>query len=573
MAKIQLRNYQLEAVQAVRQEFEGGINKQLIVLPTGAGKTIIMAAIAQSFNQKTLILAHRDELIEQAQVQIRLCWPEADIGICKSGRMETNHLIVLGSVQSCFRSKYLNQLKKENFTILMIDESHHAPSNSYQKIINELSFADSTDKLLLGVTATPQRADKKQLGDTFEKVVFSRSIGTMIKSGHLSPVVGRKILTAFSLDGVTSRYGDFAVGQLDTAVNTAARNQFIVSKYLEYAKDRKAIAFCASVQHCKDLADAFKRKGVKAAAIWGTINPKQRKKILRDLKKGTIQVVTSCSLLTEGFDEPSINAIVMCRPTRSTSLYTQMCGRGLRPFKGKENCLVLDFSDKANNLDSIMTLSKSIPEAQQLVDHITRNEAPKIAQISVVKEVDKEFDILGQSRFIWIEIGDEERSLMDDDGNEIVIFPNKEGNYNAVLYSLNGSVTPINKQPLHKDACSSIAEDYARSHLKIQFAETNAGYLQERWPTEKQVQYVKRVHAYKLSMTRSEAALVIRKHKSLNNKRNRKTPEPITSHQKFFLEKIGIETEGLTKLKAMSLISIIKGRSHTETEIRNGTAN
>jgi len=199
MSFVQLREYQEEALQEIVKALSEGINKQLIVLPTGSGKTILMAALAKYFNKRTLILAHREELIQQAFDKFKLYWPEADIGICKAERAETNHQIVIGSVQSCCKPKRLAHLKDSEFNIFLIDEAHHATAESYQKIIKELGFHSDKTKLLLGVTATPNRSDKDSLGETFEKITYSRSIATMIKAGYLSPAIGRKILTNFSL--------------------------------------------------------------------------------------------------------------------------------------------------------------------------------------------------------------------------------------------------------------------------------------------------------------------------------------------------------------------------------------
>ena len=242
MALINLRDYQLEALKAVCDSFKKGISKQLIVLPTGAGKTIIMASIARRFNTKVLLLAHREELIKQANKNFELYWPDADIGICKAEKNEFDHQIVIGSIQSCFQPKRLEQLKEQNFSILMIDEAHHVVSKSYQTIINTLGFNDSS-KLFIGVTATPHRADKKQLGNTFDKIVFSRTIGSLIREGYLPPVVGRRILTNCSLKDVKSDSGDFIKKQLAHAVNVSERNEFIVSKFKKHAAGRKAIAF------------------------------------------------------------------------------------------------------------------------------------------------------------------------------------------------------------------------------------------------------------------------------------------------------------------------------------------
>jgi ATP-dependent helicase IRC3 len=221
---IALRDYQLECLETVLNESKAGIRRQLLSLPTGSGKTVCMAAIAKTINKKTLILAHREELITQAVDKFQMFWPEVSIGICMAGRDEIDNQIVVGSVQSCSRPKHLEKLMEQGFDLMMIDEAHHSSADSYQNVINNLGFGNGSKKLLVGVTATPQRADSQGLGTTFDKITFSRSIGTMIKAGYLSPVVGRKILTSFIFQKIATSGGDFVISDLAEAMNTPERN-------------------------------------------------------------------------------------------------------------------------------------------------------------------------------------------------------------------------------------------------------------------------------------------------------------------------------------------------------------
>ena len=562
MAIIQLKDYQQEAVLAVQQEFEAGTTNQLVELPTGSGKTFLMAAIAKHYNKRTMIIAHRDELISQAHSKFKRYWPKVDIGICKAERNELDHQIVIGSIQSCSTPKRLKQLQEKGFDILMIDEAHHAASHSYQLLIDALGFGEGSNKLLLGVTATPTRSDKKQLGDTFSKITFSRSIGTLIAAGYLSPVVGRKILTSFVLKKMRTHMGDFAIGLLAEAVNIEERNKFIVSKYQEYASNRKAVAFCVDVQHCHDLKKVFNDAGIPTAAVWGDMNPKLRKKVLKQLKRGALKVVTSCGVLTEGFDEPSIEAILMCRPTKSQGLYTQCVGRGLRNHEGKINCLVLDFTDKGHNLLSVVTLNKTMPEAEyheevtpkKLVERAEKNNS-----VGLQEDVDQEFDIVGSSKFMWLEF-DYELSLSDEDSNEIVI--RAEGNgYVACVYDNQGNVTNIITQPIPLYYCKGICEDYARKMLKIKYANLNdewAKNSQKMPPTDGQKKYLNQNGIQTWNMNKMDACIAIRRIITLKNRQRRKLlHEPITEKQKSFLEKYGINTEGMNKLSASNQISTI----------------
>ncbi len=512
MARLKLRDYQQEALKAVQDTFEKGVSKQLIVLPTGSGKTIIMAAIARHYDTRVLLLAHREELIKQAKEKFELYWPTADIGICKAKKNEINQQIVIGSVQSCFQPKRLEQLKQQNFSILMIDEAHHAESKSYQKIINALGFKDSS-KLLIGVTATPDRADKKQLGNTFDKIVFSRSIGSLIRDGYLPPVIGRRILTTCSLKGVKSKYGDFISKQLSHAVNTAERNQFVVTKYKEHALNRKAVTFCVDVKHAKDLATAFSKQGIKAEPVWGLMPKEQRERVLRDLHTGALEVVTSCELLTEGFDEETISAIIMARPTKSKPLYIQMVGRGLRKSPGKENCLVLDFTDTGNNLKNVITLKKAIPEAQ-LIEEPSRsqpeNKTARNLNGVTRKNIDQVFDILGSIKFLWVENGSDEWSLTDDDGNEILVYPVGNG-FMATLVYKNESYRTLVSRPLPLNYCIGSCEDFAQQNLNVKFADAHAPWMhRDEPPTKGQLRLLEFKGLGEKANTRAQAAMMIR---------------------------------------------------------------
>lgn len=562
MSLVKLREYQKEALEEIHQEYLIGINSQLIVLPTGSGKTILMAAISKHFNKKILLLAHREELIQQAFDKFKLYWPEADIGICKAEREDAKNQIIIGSVQSCSRSKRLGLLKESGFDILMIDEAHHASADSYQRIINELGFRQDKTKLLIGVTATPNRADKQALGDTFEKITYSRSISTMIKAGYLSPAIGRKILTNFTLKNIRSQNGDFSIEDLAEAVNTSERNAFIAEKYQSYAADRKGVAFCVDVKHCQELAAAFEKVGIKAKAIWGEMPGEERKKVLEALTSGKIQVAMSCGVLTEGFDEPSIDCIVMARPTKSQSLYIQCVGRGLRLWPGKQNCLVLDFTDRSHNLDSVMSLSRTVPDALEILEKqntFDQEEVDKAPKIEVWEECDREFDVLGHARFIWTCLGDNEWSLQDDERREIVMKP-QEGGYVAELYHVDDPAKQIVRSPLPLEYCSGVCEDYARRHLKIAFADMHAPWMNaQAQPTQSQRELLQKHKAYKEGMSKAEASIEIKRIIALKNKQRRQmSQEPITAKQKFALMKTGLDTSKMSKMQAMQEIAKIK---------------
>ncbi|MFH1254647.1 MAG: DEAD/DEAH box helicase [bacterium] len=526
-SKITLRDYQREALNSVISEYKNGINRQLIVIPTAGGKTLVMAAIAKHFKKRVLILAHLEELIQQAEDKFRLFWPEVDIGIYKAERKELDHQIIIATVQTCSRPGNLKQLKKNDFDILMIDETHHAPAKSYQRIIKDLGFLDNPEKLLIGVTATPMRSDKKELGQIFSKLVYSITIGELIKAGYLSDVVGRRVLTSFNLSNVPSDKGDFVARELATVVNTKDRNKFIVNKFKEYAANRKAIAFCVNVKHCHDLAEGFNSQGIKAEAVWGEMDKEQRKKVLSDFAEGKIQVVTSCGVLAEGFDEPSITAIAMARPTKSKGLYTQMVGRGLRIYPEKENCLVLDFTDRYHNMRSIVSLNQVIPEAKIIGDKEDQSSGQqnkkRISRIKTLKDVDHEFDVRGiATDFFWADIGDDEISLVDDFGVEIVIKPHEKG-FVVTTYDINVEIYAfLTQTPLFN--CIKLCEKYAHENLSMNFTDLNGSWTQSalnKPPSQKQTNILKMHNADKNITNMLEASHKIQTIFAIERKKSR----------------------------------------------------
>lgn len=568
MSNIQLRDYQLEALEAVNREYKSKVRKQLIVLPTGTGKTIIFSAIAKDWNVRTLILAHRDELINQAVDKLKLFWADADVGVVKADRAEYDHQVVVGSVQSCMHKKRLARLKEQNFQLLIVDEAHHAAANSYQKIIKKLGFLRNSGKqLLLGFTATPDRCDKLGLGDTFQKIVFMRSISTMIDQGYLSKILGRRCLTSISLDKVRTTHGDFQIGDLAAAVNVQERNAYVVDKFLEYAKDRKAVAFCTDVQHCHDLAAAFNARGIPAKAVWGAMPIDDRRQTLTELKDGTIKVCTSCGVLTEGWDESSINCVLMARPTKSRGLYVQCIGRGLRLAVDKTDCLVIDYADEGHDLNSIMSLRKTMPELAIMRERHEQHITDKMdIPTSVPQEevYDGSFDILGKSAFLWIDIGDGEFSLMDDDHAEIILTPVDGDRYMAYLWKDKVRENILDK-PLPLDYARGVSEDYARQHLKIKYCESHTWLYGSsyRQPTEGQIKLLARYNISADGMSKAQAATKIREQLALHSKYLRQHGyDPITENQKFYLKSKGVKTDGLTKLEAMKMISLLKKGIH-----------
>lgn len=339
---ITLRPYQDECVERVlavyRQQPQGG--KALIVLPTGGGKTIVFTEIARQLGLTTLIIAHRQELLQQAADKFRMVDPTAVIGQVGAGRHEYGAPITVASVQTISRPEHLKALRRFGYDLVIIDECHHSTADGYQAVLDVLS-----DAFVLGVTATPDRLDKQRIESIFGEPIFSASIIDMVEQGYLCDLRAIAVKTTTSLDGVHTQAGDFKVDELEEAVDTPERNQRIVNAYLEHCQGRQTLCFTVTINHAAHLADRFSRAGIRAAFISGETPLEERKRLLHDYERGSLDVLCNCGVLTEGYDAPQTSCVILARPTKSRSLFVQCIGRGTRLAPGKRDCIILDITD------------------------------------------------------------------------------------------------------------------------------------------------------------------------------------------------------------------------------------
>jgi ATP-dependent helicase IRC3 len=360
-SSFQLRDYQRECLAAIFKRYQAGIRRQLTCLPTGSGKTVIFAEFPRYFKMKNqmLVLAHRAELLDQARDKIRRANPELRVEVEQANRSaDPDCDVVVASVPTLGRkgSKRLKRLDPDRFFLIVVDEAHHATAETYKRVLDYFGvFAENTRKLLVGFTATPKRGDGEGLDAVFQEIVYSSPLPEMIKAGYLSPVAGYRVETDIDLSRVNTRMGDFVVAQLSQAVNVVERNDLIVKVFRERLEGRQTLCFCVDVAHAHSLAAAFNNEGIRAAGVSGDMDRSERAKALEDFHAGRIQVLANCMVLTEGYDEPAVEGIILARPTKSTLLYTQMIGRGTRLHPGKENVTIVDIVD-ATREHSLTTL-------------------------------------------------------------------------------------------------------------------------------------------------------------------------------------------------------------------------
>lgn len=335
--KMELRPYQQEAKEAVFDEWEK-VSKTLVVLPTGCGKTIVFAKIAEECvrrGKRVLILAHRGELLEQASDKIaKATGLRCAVEKAEESCLGSWYRITVGSVQSMQREKRLARFSESYFETIIIDEAHHCISDGYQKVLQHFP-----DAKVLGVTATPDRGDMQNLGQYFETLAYEYTLPKAIKEGYLSPIKALTIPLKLDLSGVSVQAGDFKSGEIATALDPYLYQ--IADEMEKYCKERKTVVFLPLVKTSQKFRDILSEKGFQAAEVNG--ESKDRTEILEAFDKGKYNVLCNSMLLTEGWDCPSVDCVVVLRPTKVRSLYSQMVGRGTRLYPGKDHLLLLDF--------------------------------------------------------------------------------------------------------------------------------------------------------------------------------------------------------------------------------------
>ena len=336
--ELELRPYQETARQKVQEEWEEGKKRTLLVLPTGTGKTIVFSKIIEDRvkkGERVLVIAHRGELLEQASDKL---YKSTGLKTATEKAEQTSlgsfYRVVVGSVQTLQREKRLNQFPPEYFDTIVIDEAHHAISDGYQRVLEHFESAN-----VLGVTATPDRGDMRNLGSYFESLAYEYSLPEAIKSGYLSPIKALTIPLKLDLSNVKQQAGDFSTKDLGTALDPYLEQ--IAEEMKKQCFNRKTVVFLPLVKTSQKFRDILNQHGFKAAEVNG--ESADRDQILKDYEEGKYNVLCNSMLLTEGWDCPSVDCVIVLRPTKVRALYSQMVGRGTRLAPGKKELLLLDF--------------------------------------------------------------------------------------------------------------------------------------------------------------------------------------------------------------------------------------
>lgn len=406
------RPYQVDAIKALTAGWTGLNNRLAVVLPTGAGKTVVFAnLISEMLDQlggrRALVIAHREELIKQAADKIRAVRPDLRIGVVKAERDDHQDVdVIVASIQTLAVERRRNAIG--DIGMVIVDECHHAAARTYMEVLRHFGAWDGVP--VAGFTATMTRTDGG-LAEVWQEVVFTLDILEMIEDGYLCDVRGKRItVPGLDLDSVKTRNGDLQEGQLGQALDDSGAAEVVAEAYRLHAGDRPGVVFTPTVETAQSMAEAFTAAGIPAAAVWGDMPKDDRATVLGQYKAGTVRVLTNCMVLTEGFDAPWTSCVVIARPTKSAGLYCQMVGRALRlsPETGKTDALVLDVmgASTRHKLASIVDLTgREVvmgDEEQTLREAVreTEEKAKRVIDFSRVQV--EEIDLFHGSSVRWL---------------------------------------------------------------------------------------------------------------------------------------------------------------------------
>jgi superfamily II DNA or RNA helicase len=459
-----LRPYQESALKAIRSTHGSGIRRQAVVMATGTGKTRVFAQLPKERPGQTLVIAHRDELLSQAINTLRNENPDKSVTKEKAEHVgDPTSDIVVASVASLTPRRML-KYNWENFQTFIIDECHHSTSESYMRVMEAAGMLQYPgSRMLLGVTATPNRSDGEALASLYQKLSYTYTIRDAIEDGWLVDIRGYRVRTDTSLDGVKVTAGDFNQKALADTVNTYSRNTQAYNAWVEKAKGLQTIGFCVDIKHAQDMAELFRVKGIKADAIWG--DDPDRKTKLDKFRDGKITVLFNCGILTEGFDMWQVMCVLNCAPTKSPVKYAQCIGRATRlqeldyqynlndyraehmehaldSLDIKEFAIVIDMVDNSTrnslvllptlmglpaNMDlhgeSLVGAARKIEEAQKEYPHLDLSAMPDVSKLkSFIEEVNL-FEPVFRPE---VESGSEMSWHTSATGGYVLLLPDKE---------------------------------------------------------------------------------------------------------------------------------------------------
>lgn len=545
MTALTLREYQADTLERVATAEQRGVTRQLVVAATGLGKTVMFSELARQRGGRTLVLAHRDELIGQAvakfvevnpslgltpsAVQALTALGRTDlvmraplgravpmVGIVKAGANDVRADVVMASVQTLAREKRLAQLQEpwagssllgraEPFGLVVTDEAHHATASSYVGVYDALGIVPGEGPLHVGFTATPDRGDGKGLSTVFDEVVASHDMLWGIRAGYLSDLRGLLVeVEQFNEKELKTRRGDYDQGQAGRILEEAGAHDLIVKAWLEHAEDRaKTLVFTPTVAFAEAVADSFRAAGVEAGWVSGATPLEERQELLQAFHRGDLRVLANCAVLTEGYDEPGVDCVAIARPTKSRALYTQMVGRGTRRHPAKADCLVLDIVGATGEhslvtIPSLFGVEKRHRERQgeaTITELVAEHEAAEVAAGRLRAEEVALFQAIRAEGVAWVPVhqtGELQRFVrpLPDSQPTVVLAQRGEDTWTAGLLFPDGSKRAL-MVDVSMELAQGVAEDFVRRYGG-KIGDAGAEW-RKRKPSRKALAYAKRL--------------------------------------------------------------------------------
>lgn len=464
---ITLRAYQIEALDAIEAADQRGERHPLVALPTGTGKTVVFSELIRRRAARALVLVHRDELVVQTVEKLALIAPDLAVGIVKAERDEYDAPIVVASVQTLSREHRLARVVAD-FDTITVDEAHHATAPSYRRVLDRLGET----ALVAGFTATPYRGDGESLASIFPAITYSRSLLEMIQAGYLCDLRALHVQLAVDFHDLHTRAGDFIERECADLLRAGNAAALVAEAYREHAANRHGLVFVPTVEVAEEFAAAFVASGITAETVTGDTPLPVRRDLLRRFHTGEVQVITNCGVLTEGYDEPTVDCIVIARPTKSQTLFTQMLGRGTRRAPGKEDCLVLDVAGATTRHD-LMTLASvfELPAAHVRDGDLMTEATVAYQQHCAVLEA-RDADaarLLAQNVNLfrgrplhWVIVRPDLHFVLSVGARGSIHVAKFPDAWRAALHGPDGSLAPIPTRN-DRDYAIGAAEDYART--------------------------------------------------------------------------------------------------------------
>lgn len=444
---IRLRPYQREAIDAVKKAWVEGMRRPAVVLSTGAGKTVIMShLIAEDFaatGQRAMVLVNRDELCDQTLDKLRRTAPHIRCGKVKAADDDTDADVVVASVQTLSRDSRLDRMlashRRRPVGLIVVDEVHFAVAATYRKVLG--AFPDAR---FLGVTATLARGDGVGLGSVVDDVVYSRSILWMMSRGYLVDVRSLRIDTELDLSTVKRSRGDYQAGELGAAMMEAGVPLQVARSVREHAADRRSLVFTPTVATAHATARELAAVGIPAGVVDGTTPREERLRVYADFASGRLRAMVNCLVLTTGFDMPQVDCVVVARPTSSDPLFIQMAGRGLRPFPGKKDCLLLNVAGGGGKISTLIDLADGEPmpgggarDGESLTEAAERAEMEAAAELAARQNLEnlrpatfrlqaRAVDLFGGSDQTWLRTNGGAMFVPAGENGQVVLWPSRQ---------------------------------------------------------------------------------------------------------------------------------------------------